>query len=392
MENNILSLPEKVKHLQIDEKNIYLLGTAHISPKSVQDVEQLIEAVQPDSVCVELCPSRYQTMINSDAWRKMNIFKILKEKKALFLLMQLILTAFYRKLGEKIGVQPGAEMLEGVKQAEKHNSQLVLADRDVNITLKRVWGYMAFWHKLKMFFQFIFGFLFQDKVDEDLIEQLKEKDQLEVIMESLGQSFPQVKKRLIDERDIYLAQKIRQAPGKNIVAIVGAGHVSGILQNIHENHDLDPLLQVPPKSFLPKLLKWSIPLIIVGLIVMSFFHGGKEHSIESITIWILANGILSSLGVVLAMAHPLTVLATFLAAPLTSLNPTIAAGWVAGLVQAWVKKPTVGDLEILPQSITSIKGFWLNPLSRILLVVVLANIGSSLGTFIAGSWIAVRFF
>jgi pheromone shutdown-related protein TraB len=307
-------------------------------------------------------------------------------------LIQLVLSAFYRKIAERLGVQPGAEMVEAIRQAEAQGAQLVLADRDVDVTLKRVWGYLGFWQKLKLLFQLLISLFVQDDVDEDLIEELKNKDQLEVVMESVGKSFPEVKKRLIDERDVFLAQKIRQAPGRNVLAVVGAGHVQGILEHIRADQDIEPLTRVPPKSIIPILLKWGIPLIILGLIVLGFFKGGTSHSAESLVIWVLVNGTFSALGVLLALAHPLTILSTFLAAPLTSLNPTIAAGWVAGLVQAWVKKPTVADVERLPTTVTSLKGFWMNPLSRILLVVVLANLGSSLGTFLAGSWIAARFF
>ncbi len=388
----INSLPESAQTILLEDKEIVLLGTAHVSHQSVAEVKEVIEQVQPDSVCIELCPSRHKALLDRDSWKKMDIFKVIKENKALFLLMQLIMTSFYRKIGEKLGIQPGAEMIEGVHQAEIHNARLILADRDVNVTLKRVWGYLSFWHKLKMLFQLLGSLFVQDSVDEATIEDLKDKDQLEVVMESVARSFPQVKKRLIDERDIFLAQKIREAPGKRIVAVVGAGHVPGIKANIFEDHDLAPLMTLPPRSVWPRIFKWLIPLLIIGLIIYGFFHSGAEHSVGSISIWILVNGICSAIGVSLALAHPLTIATTFVAAPLTSLNPTIAAGWVAGLVQAWIKKPTVADLENLPQALLSIKTFWLNPVCRILLVVVLANLGSSLGTFVAGSWIASRFF
>jgi pheromone shutdown-related protein TraB len=386
------SLPSSVRHIQIEDKNYYLLGTAHVSKESVQDVQNVIETLNPDSVCVELCPARHQAMTQQEAWKKMDIIRVIKQKKSLFLLAQLIMTAFYRKIGEKLGVQPGAEMLEAIHMAEKHNAQLVLADRDVEITLKRVWGYLNLWNKLKMIFQLMLSLFVQEKVDEEMIEDLKNKDQLESLLESFASSFPEVKKRLIDERDMFLAHKIQNAPGQNIVAVVGAGHISGIKKHLREEIDVQPILEVPPKSVVPGILKWLIPLVIVFLLIYGFFQSGTEHSLQSIYIWILVNGILSSLGAALAFAHPLTIAATFVGAPLTSLNPMVAAGWVAGLVQAWVKKPTVADLEDLPRAIATVRGFWLNPLSRILLVVVLANIGSSLGTFISGSWIAVRIF
>lgn len=385
-------LPSDVQKINVEGKDVYLLGTAHVSQKSVQDVRTVIETLRPETVAIELCPSRYQALMNQDAWKKMNIFKVIRERKALFLLIQLIMTAFYRKIGEKLGVQPGAEMIEGINQAKEYGAEVVLADREVNITLQRVWGYLSWWQKMKMILQLIATLFARESIEEEDIEDLKNKDQLEVVMETVAQRFPEVKKRLIDERDVYLAQKIREAPGSSIVAIIGAGHVSGIVEHIKRENDLAPYLTTPKRSKLLLLLKWFIPLIIIGLIIFGFFQGGAEHSLESISIWVLVNGVFSALGVSLALAHPLTIISAFVAAPLTSLNPTIAAGWVTGIVQAWIKKPTVADLEELPKAVMSFKGFWKNPLCRILLVVVLANIGSSLGTFVAGSWIASRFF
>ena len=392
MTKSDFTLPASVHHITIEGKNIYLVGTAHVSKKSVEDVSNTIETVNPDAICVELCAARHKAIVQRDNWKQMNIFKIIKEKKAVFLLAQLIMSSFYRRIGEQLGVQPGAEMVEGIKQAEKTGAELVLADRDIEITLKRVWRNLNFFNKLKMASHILATLFVGEKIDESLIEKIKEQDQLETIMETFSESFPEVKKRLIDERDIYLAQKIRSAPGTTIVAVVGAGHVPGIQQHIHKNEPIAPLVEVPPKSIIPAILKWAIPALILTLLIAGFFKGGRQHSVESIYIWILVNGILSAVGAAIALAHPLTILATFIAAPITSLNPTIAAGWVSGLVQTWVKKPTVSDLEDLPNAISSVKGFWVNPVSKILLVVVLANLGSSLGTFISGSWIAARLF
>ena len=391
MENEA-GLPASVTHVTVDGKDVYLVGTAHVSKESVVDVRTTIELVQPDTVAVELCPARHAAMTRRDDWKKMDIFKVIREGKAVFLLVQLIMSSFYCKLGEQLGVQPGAEMMEGVKLAGERNLELVLADRDVQVTLKRVWGFLSLWNKMKMMTELLAGIFVSEDVDEKMIEEIKNQDQLENIMGAFAESFPGVKERLIDERDIYLAQKIRSARGRKIVAVVGAGHVPGILRQITHENDLTPLMELPPKGRAGQILKWGIPLAILALFVIGFFRGGASTSIDAIWIWVLVNGLLSGAGAAIALAHPLTIAATFVGAPLTSLNPMIAAGWVAGLVQAWVKRPTVADLEDLPNAVCSVKGFWMNPVSRILLVVVLANVGSSLGTFISGSWIAVRVF
>ncbi|MBM4029749.1 MAG: TraB family protein, partial [Planctomycetes bacterium] len=260
------SLPSRVAHVKVDDRDIYLVGTAHISKESVEDVRTTIEQVRPDAVCVELCQARHQAMTQADNWRKMDIFKIIRQKKAVFLLAQLIMSSFYRRLGEKLGVQPGAEMLEGVRLAEQTGATLVLADRDIEITLKRVWRYLGFWSKLKLAMQVMMSALVTEKVDADMIEELKQQDQLEAIMAEFAQRFPEIKRRLIDERDTFLAQKIRAAPGTRVVAVVGAGHVEGIKSQIHQDQPLAELMTLPPKSIWPRLVAWGIPLLIVALI------------------------------------------------------------------------------------------------------------------------------
>jgi pheromone shutdown-related protein TraB len=384
-----ISLPERVTHVTVDGKDVYLVGTAHLSKESVQDVRTTITQVRPEVVCVELCKSRHQAMTQADHWSKMDIFKVIRQGKAVFLLAQLILSSFYRRLGEKLGIEPGAEMLEGVRMAEETGSTLVLADRDIEITLKRVWGCLRFWSKLKLAMQLVMGICAPEEIDADTIESLKQRDQLEGVMAEFAQRFPEIKRRLIDERDTYLAQKIRSAPGRTVAAVVGAGHVNGITAQIQQDHDLAELMVLPPKSIWPKVVGWGVPLLIVALLIHGFTRGA-EHGFRNIGIWFLVNGTLSAVGAVLALAHPLTILSAFLAAPFTSLNPLIGAGWVAGLVQAVVRRPKVTDFESLPDAIATMKGFWGNPVTRILLVAALANLGSVIGTWVAGIWIGAR--
>ena len=194
---------------------------------------------------------------------------------------------------------------------------------------------------------------------------------------------PVVKAILIDERDQYLCEKIRSAPGEKIVAVVGAGHVPGIKKYWERNIDLNELETLPSKGAFAGILKWLLPGAILLLIAAGFYLGGKDAGTGMLTWWVLANGILAGLGAVIALAHPLTVVSSVLAAPLTSLNPMIAAGWVSGLVEAFARKPKVRDFETLPQDILSVKGFWKNKVTKILLVVVFTNLGSSIGTFVA---------
>jgi len=386
------SLPESVTVRELGDKTYYLLGTAHVSKKSVEDVRTAVDAIDPDSICVELCEPRHQAMMDKERWKKMDVFQVIKNGKASLLLSQLIITSFYQQIGEKLGVEPGAEMQEGVKLASEKEKNLVLADRKVEVTLKRVWRHLSFWNKLKMLSQVFMGIFEKEEIDDAMIEEIKNANELESIMEMFAKSFPQIKERLIDERDIYLSQKIKHAPGKKVLAILGAGHIKGVAIELEKETPLAPLETVPPPSKVGSLLKWAIPLLIIAIPLIGFFRGATEQSIDSLNIWLVSHSLLAGLGSLIALAHPLTIIAAAVVAPFTSLNPMIAAGWVAGLVQAWVKKPTVEDLQKIPQEIKTVTGFWRNPTTRILLVVMLANLGSSLATFISGTWIITHSF
>ena len=242
---------------------------------------------------------------------------------------------------------------------------------------------MGLWGKLKFLFQAFLSLGQIEEISEEDIEKMKQEDVLESLLADVAKSLPIIKEILIDERDQYLAHKIRTAAGNKIVAVVGAGHVPGIIKYWNAEIDLKTLEKIPPKGKIGSILKWIIPLAILVLIASGFYRGGTHVGTDMITWWILANGILAGLGAVIALAHPLTILSSVLAAPLTSLNPMIAAGWVSGLVEAFSRKPKVKDFENLPEDILSIKGFWKNNVTRILLVVVFTNLGSSIGTFVA---------
>ncbi|MDD3441088.1 MAG: TraB/GumN family protein [Kiritimatiellae bacterium] len=390
MQEAALSLPSSATTVELEGKLIHIVGTAHVSAKSVQDVRDTVAAVRPDTIAIELCEPRYQGMVKKSAWRETNLFRVVKEGKATFLLAQLAMQSFYRRLGKQLEVEPGAEMMAGAACAEETGARLELIDRRIDITLKRVWRHLGFWQRIKLFGTMAGALFSSGEIGGEDIEALKQQDQLEAMMGEMGKAFPEIKKRLIDERDVYLAQKLRSAPGRRIVAVVGAGHVPGMLRSIREEVSLAELETLPPPSRWSKIWPWLIPAAVVALIAWGFWRGGMERGVDSIAIWIGVNGVLSALGAALVLAHPLAVLAAFVAAPITSLNPTIAAGWVAGLVQAWVRPPAVGDFEALPEAMETLKGFFLNPVVRILLVVVFANLGSSLGTFVAIPWIASR--
>jgi len=377
-----------VHEILIDEKQILLIGTAHISQSSVDEVNDVIEKEKPDTVCIELCASRHQAMMDKDQWKNMDIFKVVREGKSFLLFANLIMTAFQKRLGSQLGVKPGAEMLAAAEASERVNSELLLADRDVKITLQRTWRGMPFWGRMKVLSQLLASLFIREEISKEEIEKLKESDALSEAMQMLADQSPDMKRILIDERDQFMAEKIRQAPGKRIVAVVGAGHVKGLTGELEREHNLAELETVPPPGKLGIWLKWGIPTLIVGLIGYGFFAVDTDVSIEMIQRWFLINGTLSAIGTAIAFGHPITIATAFVAAPFTSLNPAVAAGWVAGLVEAFLRKPQVRDFENLADDITHLRGFWQNNITRILLVVMFANLGSAIGTFAGGFAIA----
>ncbi|MDH5561958.1 MAG: TraB/GumN family protein [Deltaproteobacteria bacterium] len=370
------------KDIQLGDKKIILIGTAHISKESILEVEQIIQDEKPDSVCVELCASRYESIKNADHWKNMDIVKVIRQGKASLLMVNLILSAFQKKMGDKLGVRPGAEMLAALDQSSKVGAKEVLVDRDVGITLKRAWGGLTLWEKVKLLGQLIGSGFESPEISSEEIESLKEKDFLSEALNSLGEEMPGIKRVIIDERDRYMATKILRAEGNKVVAVLGAGHLPGITAFIGQSAVLEELETIPKPKLIWKLIKWGLPLAIIGVIVYGFLGMESNVSMEMIKRWVLANGILAAIGALLAGGHILTVISAFIAAPITSLNPAIAAGWVSGLTEAWLRKPKVEDFENLPEDIKSFKGFRRNEITKILMVVVFSNVGSSLGTFI----------
>jgi pheromone shutdown-related protein TraB len=370
-------------HLSMEDKEIILVGTAHVSRESADLVERVIKEEKPDTVAVELCQSRYQAITEANKWQETDLIKVIREKKAFLLLSNLMLASFQKKIGKKLGIKPGEEMLRAVNVAKEMEADIHLADRDVRTTLSRTWRLMGFWTKFKLMFQLITSMGDVEEIEKEDIEKLKQQDVLETLLSELGKTLPELQRVLIDERDQYLAHKIRTAPGNKIVAVVGAGHVPGIKKYWSEPVDMEALEVIPPKGKWVGFIKWGIPALVIALIILGFYMAGANAGADMIKWWILANATLAGLGAACALAHPLTVLAAFVASPITSLNPMVAAGWVAGLVQVFLVKPKVKDFQSLPEDIVSVKGFWRNKITRILLIVVLTNLGSSLGAFVA---------
>lgn len=385
------SLPETARVLELEGRRIVLVGTAHVSRRSVEEVRQVIETERPETVCVELDEQRLRTLLDPEQWKRTDVLAVVRQGKALFLLSSLLMASIQRRIGRQLGVQPGAELQEAVEAARDVGSRVELIDRDIRVTLRRAWSRFGLWERLKVSVQILGGVLSAEELDVEAVEALKRNETLGDAMELLAREFPGVKDVLIDERDRYMAEKIRRAPGRTVVAVLGMGHLPGVTAALSASDtNLEPLEQTPQPSRWTRWLQWGIPAAILAMLAAGFFTGGAANSWENIGIWFFVNGGLAAVGAALALGHPVAILSAFLAAPFTSLNPMVAAGWVAGLVQAVIKRPQVGDLESLPDAITSLRGFWTNAVTRILLVVAFANLGSMLGTFLAGGWIATR--
>ena len=375
-------------HIKVNNR-ITLVGTAHISKDSVEEVKKVIEEEKPDIVAVELCQRRYDAITKKKEWESTPVNKLLKGGNAYLLLAQTFLGSIQRKLGKDYGVEPGSEMIQAIKEAEKRDIPVALVDRDISITLKRAWKKMGFREKFRLTWEFLKAVLGYDEEElEELdLEKLMDQDVISAMMEEFGEIAPSVTDVLIHERDEYIAQKImKEAEKGKVVAVVGAGHLKGIQEHINHSPvkaDLKDLEYVPKKRIsILKTIGYIIPVIFAVLMIYIYLLGGWDKTLYALGWWFLINGSLSALGTIIARAHPLTWLTAFVAAPVTSLNPAIAAGWVAGYVEAKLRTPMVKDFKQLSK-LDSFKEFWNNRVIRLLMVVALANVGSMIGTVVA---------
>jgi len=366
--------------------NLRLLGTAHISTKSVEDVKEQIELFKPDVVAVELCQSRYDSLVSGRRLDKEGLLKVIKEGKAPLVLLQSLLAAEQRKLGLDEGQQPGAELLEAVNLSKELEIPVELIDRDIQTTLRRAWRKMKFREKFKILYSMLGEE--EDEIDVDLDEILESRDILTDLMNELKEFSPGAGEVLIDERDEFLAQNILRIDSeKRILAIVGAGHLNGIenhLSNHKPKHSLEELSTIPKRTLVSKSIPWLIPIFVFGLFGFFVYRGSSVDIVELFTVWTLANAVLAAIGCIIARGHVLAILTAALASPITSLNPTLAAGWFAGYVQLKVAEPTAEDLQQFLK-LESLGSFWSNKAGRVLLVTALTNLGSMLGAWVAAA-------
>lgn len=383
-----------VSILSVPGKTVILIGTAHVSQESVDLVKCVIEQEHPDRVCVELDAKRFEAISHPNRWESLDLKEIIRKQQLSTLIVNLVLASFQKRLGDKLGVIPGTEMLEAIRMAEKHAIPVTLADRDVRVTMRRAWRNTPFWRKSLLLSSLLLSIFDTTEVSEDEIRNLKKQDVLSEMMKELGEEVPTLKAVLIDERDRYIAKKVLDAPGVRIVAVVGAGHVEGIHHALQAQEPivLKELDYIPPVSSAWKMVGWSIPALIVGSIVLIGWQQGLSAAGENALFWMFANGIPSGIGGLVAMAHPLTTLTAFLVAPFTSLTPVIGVGYVTAFVQAYIQPPLVRDFQTVAEDIAIPRNWWKSRLLRVFLAFLLPTIGSIIGTWVGGTHIISNLF
>jgi pheromone shutdown-related protein TraB len=388
------SYPADVHVLDVDGREVILVGTAHVSRESVDLVRQVIEREAPDCVCVELDAQRYAALSQKQRWENLDLKQIIRKKQLAALLANLLLVSYQKKLGGALGVLPGTELLEAARAAEARGIPVALCDRDVRVTLRRVWASMSLWNKSKLISLLALSAFDQPELDEAELRRLRDQDVLSELMKELGEALPALKHTLIDERDSYLSQKILQTEGERVVAVVGAGHVEGIRRALEERRevDLESINAIPPISPIWKWIGWGVPALILGSLLYIGVVKGLAVAGENLAYWIVANGIPTTIGAVAALAHPAVIACAFAVAPVTSLIPVIGAGYVLAFLQAYLVPPMVRELESVADDVASLRCWWRNRLLRIFLVFLLTTLGSLIGTYVGGFEIVSNLF
>jgi pheromone shutdown-related protein TraB len=379
--------------IQVGE-NILLVGTAHVSKSSVEEVKAAIASFRPDIVAVELDATRHKAITQKDEWEATPFTRLLKGNTLYFFLVQTLLASYQRRMGMEEGVEPGAEMIAAIRAAETQGSEVVLADRDIAVTFRRAFMSMGFREKTRITWELMKALVGLEKEPEGAgsVDELLDHDIITTMMEELGEFAPSIKSVLIDERDLYLATRIREAAaeGKRIVAVVGAGHLSGIHRQLEDPEPVSlELLEELPKRGVSwgKVVAWAVPFLILGLFGFLFYRAVTEGKWDELVLglrrWIIYNSLFAAIGAFLASGHILSILTAAVAAPITSLNPAMAAGWFAGIVEAAVRKPQVKDFQSIA-TIATLKDMYRNKVMRVILVAALANVGSIVGTIVGG--------
>jgi pheromone shutdown-related protein TraB len=386
---------EDVQSVSVDGRTFTLVGTAHVSRESAELVRHVVSTERPDCVCIELDGKRFAALAQRHRFESLNIREVIRSQQLPVLLLNLVLAAYQKQLGGALGVVPGTELLAAATVAEDLGIPIELCDRDVRITLRRAWSSIPWWRKLWLVPGMLVSVLFErPSLSEADLRTLRQRDVMTSLLQELGDALPELKRALIDERDSYLAEKIRRSPGSHLVAVVGAGHMEGIRRGLLEHSPvaLQELETIPPTSRFWAFVGWGVPLTILAALLAIGLRKGAAVAGENLLFWVLANGIPCSFGALVAFAHPATIVTAFVAAPITSLTPVIGAGYVTAFVQAYLCPPLVREIQSVADDFLRPRRWWGNRLLRVLLVFLLTTIGSAIGTFVGGAEIVRNVF
>jgi pheromone shutdown-related protein TraB len=371
---------------QVPSHEIAIIGTAHVSEKSVVEVKQAIHEKRPDIVAVELCPARFKALTGQEEEQDLKISELLSGGKLYYILIQWFLAYIQKKIGQEMGVKPGAEMLAAVEAAQNVGARVALVDRDVGITIQRFWSSMGIIDKTKLIFSLIPAALGWGG-EEINIDNITQEDIVSQMISEFRKVSPSAAKVLVDERDAYIARNLVQLGREGrVLAVVGAGHKKGIEELLANPDQIPPIAELKTASKSRISLTQVIGALIMIMILVTFglllINGQtSENILPALGIWFVVTGGLSALGVVIARGHPMSALTALLVAWMTTLHPLLAAGWFAGMVEAKQRKPTVSDLRKLAQA-DNFDEMMKNRFFRVILVAALANLGAMAGTFL----------
>ena len=382
-------MSDLIRRINVNDREIILVGTAHVSIESIAEVENTIRTEMPDCVCVELDEGRYAAMMEKNRWESLDIIKVLKEKKGFLLLANLVLASFQKRMGLNVGVKPGDEMKAAIDIARELNIPTEMVDRPIQVTLKRAWAQNGYTGKSKILASLLAAAFSKEKLEAADIEKLKQKSEMDAMLDEVALNMPEVKEVLIDERDVWLGTKIFQASGKKVLAVIGAGHLNGTekrimaLEKKEADANLDKIAAIPPKSIVGKILNIAFPVLFAGLLLAPIFiSGSKEQLTQNIVRWLIWNGGLAAVGTLLAFGNILTIVSAFIFAPIATLNPLIGIGMITAIVQATVCKPQVRDMMNIADDVATIKGWYTNRIAKVLLVFILSSVGALIGNIV----------
>jgi pheromone shutdown-related protein TraB len=383
-----VDLPASVTTLVDGDTTYHVVGTAHVSQRSVDEVKAVIEATSPDVVCVELCQARFDALTKGAAFRDLDVFKVVREGKTLYLLTHLALASYQRRLGASLGVKPGAELLAAVETAKQRGIAVALIDRDIHTTLRRTWRNIGVWRRITLLLGLIAGNSEDAPVTAKTVEDLKEPTALSDMLVELGRAVPEVKGPLVDERDLYLVSKMRDAgKGKRtVVAVVGAAHVPGMREHLHDAVDRAALERIPPPALWWRIAKWVVPLALLGALAWLWAHTNAGFA-RAMVAWIVPTCVGAGLFTAVTGGSLAAIFTAIAVSPIARIYPLVRTSIVVGLVEAWRRKPSVADCERLPEDTQTVRGFWRNPVTRLLIVAAMSGIGAFLGFVVGVTWL-----